>query len=225
MTAESLKFRTKEQLPDGSTLVQLGSGNIFHATWEQVNHRKWTFVLIRPELGSLGTLRDYVSSLDPSTESDAYVIVESQGDARRIKDVSILNSQTGQQLLEVYVQDKIPPTDPNKCGSTIKIGHDDDLYSPDGNLVLVRGLEAAQQHIMCSMGVIKGEIKGSEEVGSLASEYYAKYGGNLELLSRLMKMEFIRLSLIPVSRRYGGHDQPKPPLHFVKRFNECSDFQ
>lgn len=212
--AEILKLPTDGLFPDGSTLVQLGSRNIFHATWEKVNHRKWGFVLMRPELGNLQTLTDCISALEPSTENDAYIVVESQGDARRINDASLRKSQSGQHVLEVNVQKRIPPTDPNTFGASFKIGPDYDICIGDG---LIRGVEAAKQHIMITMGVVKGEIKGSEDVGSLVSEYYSKYSDDLELLSRLIKMEFIRLSLIPNYRQI-EENESKPSLHFVKRF-------
>ena len=215
--AESLRVPTNEGIPDESTLLQLGSGIVFHATWEQVNHRSWSFVLIQPETGSLETLRYYVLSLDSLTESEAYVVIESQGDARRVNNISLRKSQSSQQVLEVCVQNRLPPTDPNKFGSNLKLGNDGDLCIEGGNLALVRGVESAKQQIMCAMGVAKGEIIGSEEVGSLASVYFAKYGDDLGLLSRLIKLELIRLSLIPVSRQF-EKNEPKPSLHFVKRF-------
>ena len=216
--AESLKLPSYEEFPDGSTLIQLGSRNIFHATWKETSHRKWSFTLIRPELGSLASLRDYVSCLDPDTEHDAYVVVESQGDARRISDVFLRKSNSGQQILEVVVQSRILPTDPNALGADFKIGDDGDL-SPD--FAIIRGTEAANQMIMITMGVAKGEIKRAKDVGSFASEYFAKYSNNLTMLSRLLKMELIRLSLIPVSIGF-AKDTSKPSLDFVKRFVDVS---
>lgn len=215
--AESLRFPANEEFPDGSTLLQLGSRNIFHATWKTITHRKWSFLLIRPELGSLETLRDYVASLDPANDADAFVVVESQGDARRVNNISLQVSRSGHQVVEVAVQGRVPPTDPNNVGSDIKIGDDGDLVIEGGDLAIVKGIDAAKQFIVLTLGVVKGQLPWAREVGSHASLYYGRYRDNLVLLSRLIKMEMIRLSLIPVSDGIAGED-PKPSLHFVKRF-------
>lgn len=208
--AEALKLPAMENFPDGSTLVQLGSQNIFHATWEKVGPRNWSFSLIQPEVGSLNLLMDYISSLGQLTEEDGYIVVESQGDARLLNDAS-LEARSGRQVLEVSIQDRIPPTDPHLFGATFKIGDDYDFCGE-----VVRGVESAKQKIMMTMGVAKGEIERFKDVGSMASAYFAKYSGNLGLLSRLIKMELIRLSLVPVVGKF-NQQVPQPSLHFIKR--------
>ena len=215
--AESLRFPANGEFPDGSTLLQLGSKNIFHATWNKITNREWSFLLIRPEIGSLETLKDYVSSLEPGSDADAFVVVESQGDARRVKGIALKKSQLGHQVLGVAVQGRVPPTDPNNAGSDIKVGDDGDIVIEGGDLGMVSGIDAAKQFVMLTLGTPKGRLPWAREVGSVVGLYYAKYRDSLGLLSRLIKMEMIRLSLIPVSDGLGGED-PKPPLDFVKRF-------
>ena len=215
--AESLKVPANGEFPDGSTLLQLGSKNVFHATWNTITNREWTFLLIRPEIGSLETLKDYVSSFERANNADDFVVVESQGDARHIKDIALQRSQLGRQMLRVAVQGRVPPTDPNNVGSDIKVGDDGDIVIEGGDLGMVSGIDAAKQLIMLTLGTPKGRLPWAREVGSVAGQYYAKYRDNLKLLSRLIKMEMIRLALIPVSDGLAGED-PKPSLDFVKRF-------
>ena len=215
--ADRLKTPAAELLPEESTLLQLGSGIVFHATWERVNQNTWSFGLIRPEIGDVTKLKEFVLSRNLLPESETYVVVESEGDARRLNDASLGKSESGQLMLEVDVQDKLPATDPNRYGSSLKIGETGDLVVEDGDLAMVRGIEAAKQRIMCTMGVVKGELYGSAEIGSMVSCYFHKFGDDLELLSRLTKLELIRLSLIPVASGF-GKDERKPPFDFVKRF-------
>ena len=212
--AESLRFAVNEKLPDGSTLLQLGSNNLFRATWNKITNQQWSFSLHRPEIGTLETLRDYISSFDPKVDREAYVVVESQGDARRVDSVS-LQSRAGDQILEVNVQGRVSPTDPNKAGSDIKVGDDGDLVIEGGDLAIVRGIDAAKQLVMLTLGVVKGELPWAREVGSYASLYYTKYRDDLVLLSRLLKMEMIRLSHIPIYDRLTK--EAKPSLAFVRR--------
>ena len=215
--AESLRFRVKDEYPDGSTLLQLGSRNIFHATWKAITRKKWSFLLVEPEIGSVETLKDYVASVNPASDADAFIVVESQGDARRFNSVSLQLSQTGHLLLEIAVRSRVPPTDPNDVGSDFKIGSDGDILIECGDVAMVKGVDAAKQLIMLTLGTPKGRLPWAVEAGSYASAYYSKYRDNLMLLSRLMKIELIRLSLIPVSDGIAGRD-PMPSLQFVKRF-------
>ena len=214
--AESLRYPANGEFPDGSTLLQLGSENVFHATWNKITNREWSFLLIRPEIGSLDTLKDYVSSLEPANDADAFVVVESQGDARRVKGIALHRSQLGHQVLRVAVQGRVPPTDPNNVGSDVKVGDDGDIVIEGGDLEMVSGIDAAKQLIMLTLGTPKGRLPWAREVGSEAGLYYARYRDKLALLSRLIKMEMIRLSLIPVSEGIAGKD-PKSSLDFVKR--------
>ena len=211
---ESLRFAVKDKLPDGSTLLQLGSNDIFHAAWNRITNRRWSFSLIRPEIGTLETLRDYISSLTPEVDREAYVVVESQGDARRVNSVS-LQSRGGDQILEVDVQGRVSPTDPNNVGSDIRVGDDGDLLIEGNDLAIVRGIDAAKQLVMLTLGVGKGQLPWAREVGSYASLYYTKYRDDLMLLSRLLKMEMIRLSHIPVFDTLTK--EAKPSLDFVRR--------
>ena len=72
--AEALKNLDGENFPDGSTLVQLGSGDVFQATWEQAGPTRWSFRLKRHEIGSLDSLRDHVSSLNSLSGSERFIV-------------------------------------------------------------------------------------------------------------------------------------------------------
>ncbi len=58
-------------------------------------------------------------------------------------------------------------------------------------------------------------------MGSFVSEYYRDYKEDLVTLSRLIKLEFIRLSLIPTSEDENSPDS-KPALGFVNRFEKVA---
>ena len=201
------------ELPDDRTLIQLGPGNIFHGSWKAIRNRRWSFVLIRPELGTVEKLREYTTCFDMIPECDSYIVVESQGDARRVDHISLYASQAGQHTLEVVVRRRPTPTDPNAVGPDVKLGDDGD-FSP--NMEIIRGVEVAIQDLVQTMGVRCGGLPWAKDAGSFVSDYYAKYSDDLEMLARLIKMELIRTSLIPISS--GDACEPsRPQLHFVKR--------
>lgn len=198
---------------DDSTLVQLGPGNILHASWKAISDREWSFVLVRPELGTIEKLREYTTCFDMIPEYDSYIVVESQADARRLDRVSLYTTQASQHTLEVVVRRRPTATDPNAVGTDVKLDDDGDL-SP--NLEEIRGLEVAKQDLVQTMSIPYGTLPWARNAGSFVSDYFAKYRNDLDMLARLIKLELIRTSLIPISGGGAGHSS-RPQLHFVKR--------
>ncbi len=215
-TADSLKYPSLEEDLKESSLIQVGSNNIFHARWQSIHQHKWTFEIIKTEIGNIDTLNEYVLSFSTFSQSEQYVVLESQGDARKIKDIKLTITPENKKQLTINVEDKIAPTDPRESGSDMKLGPDGDIFVENGSFVHVSGIENAKQMISVCMSTLKGEIESQKELGSLATEYYHKHSGDLPLFSRLIKLELIRLSLIPIERQY--NKELRASLHFVKRF-------
>ncbi|MCL6417648.1 hypothetical protein MIB92_18455 [Aestuariirhabdus sp. Z084] len=215
--AESLKLPFNDGAFDETTLLQIGSENILHARWNSINSKEWSFELVGSEIGNTDSFHEYVMTFNSKPESEKFVVVESQGDARKISGLEISKSRDGNDILKVSTKDKFIPTDPNNVGMTFKLNETGDISIGNGQSSRISGIEAAIQSISTCVGVIKGEIAHAEEIGSLVTDYYNLYSEDLELFSRLLKLEFIRLSLIPV-KSSSYNEELRVPLHFVKRF-------
>lgn len=215
-TALSLRDPGRQSTSNDCTFLQLGDELVCNARWSVVNPNKWRFDLISVEIGTSNTLHEYISNFANLNDFERYVVVESQGDARLLSNI-VLSHYNSFSFLELDVANNPSPIDPSSIGVDLRLGDNGDLCLAGGNMSLVSGKEAAIQRLRTSMSVIKGEIKNASWIGSRASEYYRKYARDLPLLSRLIKMEFIRLSLIPGTSR--GDDGTSRALPFVKRFN------
>ncbi|WP_315979793.1 hypothetical protein [Aliamphritea spongicola] len=172
-----------------------------------------------PLVGSQELLNNYVLEFDSLIEPEAYVVIESQGDARRILDIKIEISSSGKFILCISVDNKPVATNPYDLGANMALDNTGDIYIKNGTIAMVKGIDNAKQRISTCMSTIKGEISFAKELGSLATLYYNEYKHDLELLSRLILLELVRLSLIPMDQ---GISDKRPSLHFVKRFT-CVD--
>ncbi|MFA5016133.1 MAG: hypothetical protein WC504_01180 [Methylobacter sp.] len=219
--AESLKLPIPEPLFKDTTLIQLGNNIIYYVQWNAIHSKEWSFELVAPLIGSSDALNDYVLSLNNLSENESYVVIESQGDARKIRDIKIEVSSSGKYLLSINVESKPQPTNPHDLGMDWRVDEKGDISMANGDFAIVKGIDAAKQQISICMSTIKGEIDYAKELGSLATHYYNLYSKNdLDIFSRLILLELIRLSLIPLER--GDKNQKIPSLHFVKRILSVS---
>jgi hypothetical protein len=215
-SADSLRLPAKETVNKNQTLIQLGNDIIYFAHWNSIHSQEWSFELVAPLIGSIDSLNHYVLEFSSLPETDLYVVIESQGDARKILDIKIEVSSEGNYLLFINVDKKSSPTNPYDQGTDLKIDDTGDISILNGDIALVQGIDSAKQTISICMSMIKGEMEDANELGSLATYYYSEYKNDLGMLARLILLELIRLSLIPLERR--NNEEKIPSLHFVKRF-------
>ena len=217
IAAEMLRDPTVEKVAQSTTFLQLGDALMINVRWNLVESNKWIFELVSIVIGSQDRLNQYALEFNNLDDHEKFVVVESQGDARKL--ISISLKQDNKNKLVLGVADKLPVENPNNIGSDLKLGTDGDLCI-ENDIKNISGKEAAIQRLSTAMGVVKGEIDASPWIGSKVSSYYTQYTNNLELLSRLIKMEFIRLSLIPMKKNILSGEARSLP--FVKRFNQVS---
>ncbi|MCW8932370.1 MAG: HNH endonuclease [Gammaproteobacteria bacterium] len=212
----SLRLPTQETSNKDTTLVQLGNGIIYFAHWNTIHSQEWSFELVAPLIGSADSLNHYVLEFSSLCETVKYVVIESQGDARKILDIKIEVSSEGKYILFINVDKKPAPTNPHDLGMDLRVDDTGDLSILNGALERVQGIDNAWQMLSICMSTIKGEIDDAKELGSLATQYYNEYKSDLEIFSKLILLELIRLSLIPLVRR--NKQEKIPSLHFIKRF-------
>lgn len=213
--ADSLKFPVQKADDEDATLIQLGSGIIYFAFWNSIHSHKWSFTLIAPLKGSEIDLQNYIMEFGHLSESESYVVIEKQGDARKILDIKIEIDPNGRRFLLIDVDKKPDPTNPNELGRDIKLDDTGNIAASNGNIDTVEGVDTAKQMLSICMSTVKGEMLYAPEHGSLATDYYNIYKNDLELFSRLILLELVRLSLIPL--RSIDNSPNAPSLHFVKR--------
>lgn len=213
--SDSLKLPAQEAVKKGTTLIQLGDEIVYFSHWNAIHSQGWGFELVAPFVGDTELLNKYILEFRSLPENKQYVVVESQGDARKILDSKIEVSSEGKYILFLRVDNKPTPTNPHDLGMDLRVGDTGDISFLGGDLETVAGIDNAKQMISICMSTIKDEMGGVNELGSLVAHYYNEYKDDLEVFSKLILLELIRLSLIPIRRSKGAK---LPSLHFVKRF-------
>jgi hypothetical protein len=214
--SDSLKLPIQERAKKDATLIQLGNKIIYFTHWNSIHFREWSFELVAPFIGNLDLLNHYILEFSSLPETEKYVVIESQGDARKVLDIKVEISYDGKHILFISVDKKPTPTNPHDLGMDLRIDDTGDISFLNGDLATVKGIDAAKQMISLCMSTIKGEMEGAKELGSLATYYYHEYKDDLEIFGKLLLLELIRLSLIPTDHRV--NEEKVPSLHFVKRF-------
>lgn len=215
--AETLRDPSVDKVAPSATFLQLGDGLIINVRWSIVESNKWVFELVGMVIGEIDQLKQYILEFNNLNDHEKFAVIESQGDARKL--LSIFLKQDNGIFLDLSVADKLHVEDPNHIGWDFKLGADGDFCLEKG-ITRISGKEAAIQRLSTAMGLIKGEIEASPWLGSKVGSYYNQYKNQFELLSRLIKMEFIRLSLIPMKRHILSGESRSLP--FVKRFIQVS---
>lgn len=196
-------------------LIAIGTNLLFWGTWKSVKNQTWTFEVSSYLTGSSISVRGYANNFSNINSNQKFVIVESQGDARHIvAPLEIAYTDAGKELITIELSEKVLSTSPKKVGIDLKIGDDGDLEFLNGDISIVTGIDAAIQRVSITAGTIYGEISYDPELGSHISEYYQQYHHNEALLARLIKIELIRLSLVPRITETGI--SVYPPLSFIK---------
>lgn len=219
VAAENLKAPNNEYLDNTSTLLQIGSEIIFYARWEGTTANTRTFRLVSPLIGDINKIEAYVEGFNRCVNTEHYVVIESQGDARVISSPPELNKKNNEILLTLTLTPPPESIDP-KGISSLTLRDGDLFLDLNGNISMVSGVEAAIQSLSTCLGTIKGECNilhcPMPELGSVVSFYYKQYKDDLKLLSRLFKLELIRLSFVQI------HENTYTNLPFIKRIHNVN---
>lgn len=195
VAAENLKAPHNEYLDESSTLLQIGSEIIFYAHWKSTTANERTFKLLNPLIGDLNKIEAYVEGFNTLVETERYVVIESQGDARVILYPPKLAKKGREVLLTITVKNPPKSNDPKNTASIALVNGDLSLDA-NGNIAMVRGVDAVIQDIWTRLGTKKGECYYAPDAGTLISDYYSKYKDDLQLFTRLFKLEFIRVYFV-----------------------------
>jgi hypothetical protein len=211
----NLKLQDNYVVTDRSTLISIGFDILLRGVWISVEQNKWTFEVKKIISGDSQDLKKYADSFEEVDYNQKYISVESQGDARFINQpINIYYQSDGSEHIMVTIESKIVASLPSNVGMDFMLGENRDLITENGDLRMVSGVDSAIQQLGLSAGMIYGEWYLDKTAGSFVSDYYERYKSDISLLTDLIKLEIIRLSLVP--RRKSNNQLVDPPLNFIK---------
>lgn len=201
---------------DSLTLVQLGMGIVFHGKWIAASPLEWILEVENFVYGNSYSLRDYCSQFENSHPREKFIVIQDQGDGRQIKSAPRWRIDDGKLQVTVVVEEKYIRQDPHQTGSDIALSLSGDIFTMNGDIAIVSGLDSAKQQIMNALSIRPGDLIFHPETGSLFSKYFSDHKKNEGLISSLLKLEIARLASLPDVNRETS------PLGFVNRVIEAT---
>lgn len=187
-----------------TTFIQLGENLIVEGFWKFINEDIWGFEISNFIVGGINEL---IKFSEINYNYKKYIIIESQGDGRIIKDKfswELLNN--GNYEISLNTNNKFLRDTPYKFSDISS-----DFEIVNGDFKIVKGEECAKQIITNMLSISEGDLMFSPIFYSLFSTYFNEFNDNISLLERLIKLELIRLLSIPLE------NNSEPPLNFINR--------
>lgn len=207
-TFKSLENFDREVLPDiPTTFISLGKSIVLNAVWKSANDGVWKFEIVN---FILGDINDVIKFSDDNSDSNKYIVIETQGDGRLI--VGHLNWELceNRYIISLLTSEKTARTTPYQM-SDISL----DFGFEDGDFKMVKGEDAAKQTIIVTLSTNFGDMHYQPSFGSFFSYYYWNFKDDVATLERLIKLEITRLISIPHQDSSSGDN--KPALNFINR--------
>jgi hypothetical protein len=198
-----------------TTLVQLGTDLVFEGYWTGATETSWDFDVATYLYGDETNLKDFVSGYAVSSVSERFVVIESQGDGRLMREPPSWKLSGDLIRISTPIATRLVATDPNRVGASLAFDIEKgDLVVENGTLALVRGKEAAIQKLSYVLGSVYQDSHCGFAFGSLFHRYFADHNEDKRTAERLLKLEISRLASLPV---IGYPLDQSPPLGFVRR--------
>lgn len=208
LSFEALELNLSENVQIPTTYISLGNEIVFEGIWTSANENIWEFNIKRFILGSTENIKNF--NEDVLSEYSRFIIIESQGDGRKIEGKLNWKIHNDEYYIIVTPKDKASRTTPYEM-SDISM----DLTFEDGDFKIVKGEDCAKQLIRIALSTQIGDLKYAPLFGSYISFYYWKFKDDIKLLKRLIKLEVIRL--ISISFYDSMSDKETPQLDFINR--------
>lgn len=205
---KALELNLAEKVHIPTTFISLGNDIVFEGVWTSANENIWEFNIKGFILGTIENIKSF--NEDVISEYSRFIIIESQGDGRKIEGKLNWKIYNDEYYISVTPKDKASRTTPYEM-SDISM----DLNFEDGDFKIVKGEECAKQFITIALSTQIGDLKFAPLLGSYISFYYWTFKENVKLLKRLIKLEVIRLISISFYDSVSGKETPQ--LDFINR--------
>jgi len=147
---DRLKLPGRGSMSVPTTLVQIGRDLVFEGYWRRAEAAIWDFDVVSYLYGDEVRLRDYCSDFSHSQAWNRFVVIESQGDGRLTTADPSWTTEDGGVRLKVPIGERPPAMDPDQLGGDLSFDMEvGDLVVENGDFAVVRGVEAAIQHLSC----------------------------------------------------------------------------
>jgi hypothetical protein len=193
------------------TLVAIDNDIVFEGVWLSAKNDSWKFEINKFIIGSIESMIDKSTSIN---NSGSFVVVESQGDGRVLKEPLSWELFDNKYIVSLIVRNKSIRKFPHSIVGGIALGIDGEIIIENRTMKIIKGVDYAIQLVRTCLNIGFGELREGPTIGTNLSMYYWKFRDNLEQLRKLAKLDITRLISIP---EIVNNDSSIPILNFINR--------
>jgi len=149
-----------------------------------------------------------------ANNSGSFVVVESQGDGRVLKESLSWELFDNKYIVSLTVRDKSIRKSPHSIVGGVALGIDGEIIIENRTMKMIKGVDYAIQLVRVCLNIGFGELREGPTIGTNLSTYYWRFRDNLDQLRKLAKLDITRLVSIPELVNNGPS---MPPLNFINR--------
>lgn len=201
---------------DLEALIALGPNIIGIGEVIGTHGRNWSIRLKdRFILGSINELARFGAEFEKFDESERYLLLEDHGEGYLLSTAPKWQKSNSEVLIDIIAEPRMERCNVHRIGRDMPLVRTDDgKYDIDFNRDWIEGLEIVPQVMMMGLSAVKGGWRADAEHGSRVTEFQKKFGHE-PILSKLIKLEIIRLAFIPRLDSIRG--TKVAPFDFIER--------
>lgn len=190
-----------------SALVALGPELVFLGEVDTVADGAWAFSIEHFVFGDVASLTRLIGAYGQMPASQRFVLSNALGDGRTLAGAPSLRRDGSKLVLACATDSRFPRIPAQSLGADLALSDSHDLFIENGDIAMVKGLEALPQKIVTSLSFQMGESFFAPDAGSRFGEFYGLFQGS-PWLGEILKIETIRLAAIPIADRLLGASTP-----------------
>lgn len=180
----------------GADLIAFGPQTVVVGELATVTAGVWEFQIHHFLIGDLLSLAAFVEGFERLAFDDRYVLANQMAEGRLLAAAPVLTHTAGRRLVRCSLQPAATRMSALTLPADWALNHDGDIHLKNGDIALVRGLEALPQRLRTTLSVQRGEMVFHPEFGTRLAEYHSLLLDS-PWLERVVKLEVIRQASIP----------------------------
>jgi hypothetical protein len=180
----------------GADLIALGPQTVVVGEVATIEAGVWEFQIHHFLIGDLPSLAAFVEGFERLAADDRYVLANQMAEGRLLAAAPVFTHMAGRRLVHCTLQPAATRMSALTLPADWALNRDGDINLKNGDIALVRGLEALPQRLRTTLSVQRGEMVFHPEFGTRLAEYHALLMDS-PWLERVVKLEVIRQASIP----------------------------
>lgn len=215
----SRKLTSKPEKTDVlDDIIAIGPNIISVGEFTGVDSTGWKARIKHFIIGDALDLINFSSDFTNVPVDERYVLMNALGNGRLLSGAPSISRSENEYVVVFPILASAPRISAHNIGTSMAISRETgDIFTIDGKIAQVSGLNSLRQNIEGCLGLAYGDNVFHPKAGTRISQFYRDFSAST-WLCRLIKIEIIRLAAIPRKDKLSKTNNP--PLLCVDRVRE-----